>query len=159
MNNRLLGLFAALQGGTRRKPKYLNTGALVSWVYAIKLSDSFDVSHSITNTNLLDIIQKAELLDSNSIMFSINSVTLQDSVLVLDPNNTVIENLYTLFSVRTVTLTDVIANIENTTSPENTTVAFSITNFEMFDNVKIILTDEEVTSVGFSVSDISLGAP
>lgn len=154
MNSRLIGLYAALQGGTRRKPSYRNTGALVSWVYAIKLKDQMGVDFSTSEQAIADTTFETSNQEVTSVAFSVTGIELLDMLKTLESS----EVLNLSYSISAVSLQDVVKTTNNSTFEEKFSMAASITGISLTDNVKVAETSKETLSVGFSITQIALEA-
>lgn len=153
MNGRLHGLYAALQGGTRRKPAYLNSGALVSWVYAIKTLDKVGFGSNLLNTTLLDTTFESAPTDGVLVSVALSAVALQDPLInCLNEDSVMFAG-----TASNLVLTDVVKTYTHSDSVSLTANIVSGSIF-MTDNVK---TNTSADTVVFnaSISNIAFGAP
>lgn len=153
MNTRFLALFGALQGGTRRKPTYLNSGALVSWVYAIKVNDRVGSAADISNFGIQDTTYEQYPLDNVLMTVNLTSVVLQDSLI----SKTFSDSVGISTGINNFVFVDAVKPYPHTDSVSfNATIA--VGSVAITDNVKLSTPTDSVL-MNVTISSIAFGAP
>jgi len=154
MNNRLIALIGALQGGTRRKPEYLNLGALVSFLYNNRIKDKVSVNNELTELLLKDLIVIPNITPENiSMLTGVSLLELQDLI-----KNLIVpkEDIFINTAISTLELKDVLVTPQTPLKPEITSMGNLLSVAELRDVLKSAGTNTDSVSVSTALTEVLL---